>query len=82
MQRRFTNKSNLKISLKKKKKTPFSPPSALTMDLGAMLGFWANAGFFMSAGLVGFGDMVAGWASKDVSPFPSEICSRGTPANS
>lgn len=56
--------------------------TALTVVLGGMLGFWANAGFFMRAGLLGFGDMVAGWASEEVSPFPSLTCSRGTPANS
>lgn len=55
------------------------PRTALTIVLVAMLGFWANVGFFIIVGLAGFGDMVAGWAKVDVSPFP---CSSGTPANS
>lgn len=49
---------------------------SLTMLLAAMLGFWAKAGFFMRPGFLDFGDMDAG----DASPFPSEICSSGTPA--
>lgn len=56
--------------------------SLLTVVFGGMLGFWASAGFFMRAGLLGFGDIEKGLVCKEVSPFPSETSFTGTPANS
>lgn len=44
------------------------------------MGFWASGGFFMRLGFKGFGDMVTGLTSEEVSPFPSASWSRGTPA--
>lgn len=52
----------------------------LTTTLGAKVGFCASAGFFMSAGLLGLGDMVEGLGPAAASPLPSATWSRGTPA--
>lgn len=56
--------------------------TSLTGDLDRTLGFWASAGFFIRAGLLGFGDIVAGLDREEASPFPSGTSLRGTPANS
>lgn len=45
----------------------------LTMTLGPGVGFCASAGFFMSAGLLGLGDMVEGLGLAGASPLPSDI---------
>lgn len=77
MKRRFTNESNLTFSYT----TRYLFVTILTMLLDGMVGFWASAGFFMRAGLEGFGDMVpAGAGEGERTQFPSG--SRGTPANS
>lgn len=61
---------------------PFLLRPYLNTTLGAEVGFCASAGFFMSAGLLGLGDMVEGLGLAGASSLPPDSSSRGTPAMS